>query len=458
MAVQCVIPEIIPTFECGDCGNESAETSQCSNCDTCESCCECQTCGDCGTLTTEYCGTCDNCHSCCGCLICSYCAERVAADEDSFCSLCDRCEDCCDRRGDCYTCSGCARRRSHDSYSQCESCNYCSNCCECFHCANCGDTCESDCGECSCCRDCCNCSRSSRDSVLTKGKLTFHTATKLQHKVNVSKRHISLELEIAADNGEGAEHVLPIAERWLDAIVEDGSLPETGYEINTNPTSGDLFIKHVTALCDGLKDSEATVTRACGMHCHVSAAGYSYFDLFKLCRLYGSVESALFSLVASSRRSNHYTERCAERYTFERYTTFKKDLLRALYGDQCLEIQSSYYSDLKKPRTKLHRGKQRLEDSANKYTSARYCALNLHSFFYRGTIEFRHHQGTTNAYKATRWGMLCAAIIDAASRLSISQIDALPTDSFERLLAILPSEELRSYAKLRRDELSTSTY
>jgi hypothetical protein len=58
-----------------------------------------------------------------------------------------------------------------------------------------------------------------------------------------------------------------------------------------------------------------------------------------------------------------------------------------------------------------------------KYGQARYNALNLHSFFYRQTVEFRHHQGTTNAVKATSWGMLCASILDAAQRLSMREIN-----------------------------------
>lgn len=191
------------------------------------------------------------------------------------------------------------------------------------------------------------------------------------------------------------------------------------------------------------------------MHCHIAAPDYSYFDLFKLCKLYATVEDGLFSLVSKSRRYGHrYTERCGSRYTFTHYATFKKDIVRALYGEEALTIRESSWSKKKSPSVSLHRGKYRLTDKTQKYNSARYCALNLHSFFYRGTIEFRHHQGTTMATKATNWGMVCAAVVDAASRLTIAQIDALPADSFERLLAILPNDGLRAYARERRDDLT----
>jgi hypothetical protein len=289
---------------------------------------------------------------------------------------------------------------------------------------------------------------------LRDGDLTFHTAKKHQHKTNTSRRHISLEIEIARDGGNGADYVLPVAEKWDDPIVEDGSLPDSGYEINTNPSSGDVFIKHITELCTALSEAEAHVDRSCGMHCHVSASDYSYFDLFKLCRLYTLIEDGMFSCVAPSRRNNRYAKRCADAYRFGHYTTFKNDIIAALYGDDALRLRPSWDNTKGKPSTRYHRGKNRLAPMAEKYGQERYNALNLHSFFYRGTVEFRHHQGSTQAHKATRWGMLCAAVLDAAQRMTLAEIDALGylTNPFNRLLCILP-EPLKVWADERRSQL-----
>jgi hypothetical protein len=257
-------------------------------------------------------------------------------------------------------------------------------------------------------------------------------------------------LEVAGDDGSGETHVLPVAEDWDDAIVEDGSLPDSGYEINSNPSSGDVFVRHITELCDGLNAASARVDSSCGMHCHVSATDYSYFDLFKLCKLYRVVEDGLFACVSPSRRSNRYTKRCGVSYNFRHFATFKKDIISELYGEDSLTAR--YGS--KAPSTREHRGKRRLTPMTEKYGAERYNALNLHSFFYRGTVEFRHHQGTTNAAKATRWGMLCAAVIDAAQRLTVADIDALSAHtSFDALCMVL-TPTLAVWARERRDNLT----
>ena len=457
-----LIPELFPDYYCDGCDYDVSPSDhpQCGTCDKCDSCCECYECDDCGTTNPSdhpQCGTCDKCDSCCNCTLCQRCEENISPD-DTICPQCNYCESCCDNRGRCWNCDGCDRRYDTDTDYSCSECNECESCCECHSCEHCGEryrhNSSSFCTRCDRCDGCCNCSDEDNSGVLTDGTLTFHAARKTEHARNPSKRYISLELEVCGDDGSGWEYVKPVAERWNDAIVEDGSLPDSGYEINSNPSSGDVFLRHIEELCSGLNLASARVDRSCGMHCHIAAPDYSYFDLFKLCRLYSTIETALFSLVSSSRRNgNRYAERCADRYTFTHYATFKVDLIRALYGEDALTIHTSYDSK-KKPYTSFHRGKNRLSNKTSKYDSARYYALNIHSFFYRGTIEFRHHQGTTLASKATGWGMVCAAIVDAASRLTIAQIDSLPSNPFERLLAILPNDALREWAKTRRDELT----
>jgi hypothetical protein len=243
------------------------------------------------------------------------------------------------------------------------------------------------------------------------------------------------------------------ADEWNDAIVEDGSLPDAGFEINSNPTNGDLFIEHITQLCSGLNTASATVDRSCGMHCHLDARDYGYYDLFKLTRLYAHVEDGLFSLCARSRRNGQYSRVCAESIYFTSYKTFKRDIIARLYGSDAAEPYK-HWDGKKKPSTSYSRPRKRqvLSCFAEKYSGTRYSALNLHSFFLRRTIEFRHHQGTTQASKATSWAMVCAAVMDSASRMTEAQIAALPHDSFEALLAVTPFH-LHQWMRDRHKEL-----
>jgi hypothetical protein len=253
------------------------------------------------------------------------------------------------------------------------------------------------------------------------------------YDVNRSGRHISLELEVARDNGNGSANVRPVAERWFDSIVRDGSIPTCGYEINLNPTNGDLFLKHVGEVCSGLKESNAVVDKSCGMHCHVDVRDFTTEQLFNLCRIYTLVEDALFTVVSRSRRKQQddgYCRLVGARYSFDSQEDFLDRLETRLYG---------YVNH---------------PDKKKKYADARYYALNLHSFFYRQTVEFRHHQGTTNPTKAANWGRLCVAIVDAAATLTTAEVDAMPSESWPCLMALLPDNQMREFYAMRRSMLA----
>jgi len=73
-----------------------------------------------------------------------------------------------------------------------------------------------------------------------------------------------------------------------------------------------------------------------------------------------------------------------------------------------------------------------------KYGETRYRALNLHSYFLRKSIEFRHHEGSTDAKTIINWAMVCGHVVEAANRLSEAQIRELPNDSKKALVEILP--------------------
>lgn len=258
-------------------------------------------------------------------------------------------------------------------------------------------------------------------------------------------------MEIAGIDTDSAYKVVDAASAWDDAIVEDGSLPDSGFEINTNPTNGDAFLEHIAVLTNALSSADARVDRSCGMHCHVDARDYSYYDLYKLLRLYVLVEDSLFSLVSPSRRNGRYSSQCADTYRFSNPLTFKKELIARLYGPYATEVQTTW-NGKKKPSTSYSgtRKKETLCCFNERYAGVRYNALNIHSWFYRRTIEFRHHQGSAIASKATSWALVCAAILDSASRMTEAQIDALPYQSFDALLAVTPAS-LHEWMRERRN-------
>ena len=79
-----------------------------------------------------------------------------------------------------------------------------------------------------------------------------------------------------------------------------------------------------------------------------------------------------------------------------------------------------------------------------KYRDVRYYALNLHSYFLRGTVEFRHHGQSVDFYELSNWGMVCQQLVTSAYRTTQRQIEALPRNSWRSLLALMP-ERLHQY-------------
>jgi len=89
----------------------------------------------------------------------------------------------------------------------------------------------------------------------------------------------------------------------------------------------------------------------------------------------------------------------------------------------------------------------------NKYHGARYHAWNLHSFFYRKTIEVRLHGGTTQYGKITAWSMLLADFVDYAKASSNAQVRstivAAEVEPVATLQSICKSDTAREYVPAR---------
>ena len=51
-------------------------------------------------------------------------------------------------------------------------------------------------------------------------------------------------------------------------------------------------------------------------------------------------------------------------------------------------------------------------------SAVRYKGLNLHSYYHRGTLEFRHHQGTVDPMDLFMWPLVCGWFVEIVSRAS----------------------------------------
>jgi hypothetical protein len=256
---------------------------------------------------------------------------------------------------------------------------------------------------------------------------------------NLSKRYLAMEIEVAAMD---TDYVSRVVRRWKGAIVEDGSLPDTGFEINTAPANGDAFLMQIEEICAALDKGDASVNKDCGLHVHVDARDLDHYQIRRLIRLYAKVEDALYDMASPSRRTSQYCKPCGVKYkqaieskVVHRSLTRLRPLLDgAVYGENHGNLE---------------------QRKRNKYDHARYNALNLHSWFYRGTIECRIFNGTVNAEKIKNWGMLWARIVDYAATASDMDVHRLPTDSLACLRAVA-GDDLRAFIAQRVDKFAAA--
>jgi hypothetical protein len=403
------------TAECG-CAYNPDDSGACSNCQQCDDCCSsnnaCASCGKCGDVVST----------------------------DAYCSHCERCADCCKRKGECWTCSSCDRRYGTDDIN-CSNCECCERCCSCWYCEACEEH-HSDstrrCSGCDYCRASCTCdedededSSGPRIITLHSRDLQFHDSQKLQFKVNPLRRHISVEIEVDRATGGDTGPLQSAVDKWEDSVVEDGSLSgDAAHEVNTMPTNGDMFLVHIKDLTSAYAQVGAGCSDECGLHVHVDCRDMDVYDLRRVILLYAKVERALFELVDESRLNGSYSAVCGTEYANMSPTPslFRRQILGTLYNDNVLV-----------PKNGSKTIRTQKSDKWGARDRMRYRALNVHSFFLRKSLEFRHHEGSVDYSEITNWALVCGNVIDTAVRWSDAKINALPSDPFAALLVVIPA-------------------
>lgn len=191
---------------------------------------------------------------------------------------------------------------------------------------------------------------------------------------------VGLELEI--ENWRGAPH-------W-DGFNrhEDGSLRNNGVEFVTHPTKTkflknllqDFFVKN--------KVTEDNYSERCSTHVHVNCLDYTVPQLAALTLLYQTFERILFNFIGNDRDKNIF---CVP-WCQASITTNLANLIES--GDW---LQAT------------HRWQK-------------YTALNLASLRQRGTVEYRHLEGTCDINRIMTWVNIIAMMHEYARKIPIEDI------------------------------------
>ena len=146
-------------------------------------------------------------------------------------------------------------------------------------------------------------------------------------------------------------------------------------------------IETIQELVRKLRAGGAKVNDSCGLHVHVDSSSHTPKTLRNIVNIMASKEGMLYKALQVDVEREHYCQKADTRFLEElnhkRPTTMRK-------------VEEMWYNG---------RGGRYLH-----YDDSRYHALNLHSVFSKGTIEFRLFNSTLHAGEVKSYIQLCLAI------------------------------------------------
>jgi len=361
---------------------------------------------------------------------CAHCGNVFLKDDMTKVGDEHYCEPCRDEHF--RFCAGCELyvRSDRTYYSEinerdyCESClpervTYCTGC---DHEIDSGSCFRSDSGECYC-EDCWE-HREDETALPSYPEFPGSSFTDCR-----SLRKYGIEIE--AMMGEDANH-LPHDRLKSWKQVTDGSLGDNGREYVSPILQGDEGFQEIRKFTGILQGWGYFVNRDCGLHVHIDGRDLGCADIKRLLKIARFFEAVLYAMLPESRHEGTYSVPLA-RFPKSRFRIGAKDedaLKRLWYGPK-----GSRGVDLK-----------------SKYHHSRYYGLNIHSWFYRRSLEFRYHSGTLSALKITNFIVICQALVDKAKEIKTFRMSGACgfPEKFEGFISFLGlSRELGAYIRER---------
>ncbi len=180
---------------------------------------------------------------------------------------------------------------------------------------------------------------------------------------------------------------------------DDEYYTQYGVEIVSPPLKGSEGVAQVRKVFEVLRNSGWDENDSCGLHVHVDASELNTVRKFReFIRLMFLAEAEIMQQQRPARLNKRYCARM--------YTGFAEDIT-------CLSETTADIS----PMSILKRAWYRDEDvdTGYKYQDSRYRGLNLHSYWYRGTVEFRYFNTPLNADECLAIVNLCLNLVRAGA-------------------------------------------
>lgn len=198
-------------------------------------------------------------------------------------------------------------------------------------------------------------------------------------------------------------------------LVRDSSIREsrgyTGYELVSPPSSD---FKELEIICKILKEHGVKTNKSCGLHVHHDIHELKRQQIIRIYEFYNKYERLIDLMHHQSRDCNHFCQSIGLIINIVRDCETKEDLLKKIAGKGI----STYYA------------------------SCRYYKINLRSFLYYGTIEFRHAGSSIDFNEIKDWIIFTHKIVERSLQIgndiepieNISEFRANPVTGFEDMI------------------------
>lgn len=222
-------------------------------------------------------------------------------------------------------------------------------------------------------------------SVGLNRKLKFGVELELLVPCNISLYDKLLENGI---NVQTPNFTHQVVSGWK--IVRDNSINETsnfnGYELVSPPSTNFDDLKVV---CKVLKECKVKVDKSCGLHVHHDISELRRQQIIRIYNFYNKYENLINLMHNETRDNNHYCRGIHNIINMVNGCETKDELLKVIAG----------------------------KGSCTYYSSHRYYKINLRSYLYYGTIEFRQAAGTINYDEIVDWILFTHKIIERGLRI-----------------------------------------
>lgn len=215
--------------------------------------------------------------------------------------------------------------------------------------------------------------------------LKFGVELELLVPYNINLRYELVNNGIKVQQPNSTHQVVSGWKLVNDSSINAGSKYE-GYELVSPPSTNFDELKIV---CKVLNECKVKVNKSCGLHVHHDISELKRQQIIRIYNFYNKYERLIDLMHNKSRDDNRYCRSIRNIVDTVNSCETKNELLDRIAG----QGYNSYY------------------------TSHRYYKINLRSYLYYGTIEFRQAAGTINYDEITDWILFTHKIVERGLKI-----------------------------------------